>query len=157
MKKAKIKGTRERRGTQPMRAVCDFAAMGVPRRRITTTRKAVSKMAPNGDRLDDAARAGWLYYVAGNTQDQIATKLGVSRQSAQRLVSRAVSEGLVKVRIDHPIGRCMDLSARLKERFGLAFCDVVPTDPTAGPPTSSASPRRPPLRSSAGCAGPSLP
>ena len=32
-------------------------------------------------RLDDAARAGWLYYVAGNTQDQIAAKLGVSRQS----------------------------------------------------------------------------
>ena len=88
-------------------------------------------MAPNGDRLDDAARAGWLYYVAGNTQDQIATKLGVSRQSAQRLVSLAVSEGLVKVRIDHPIGRCMDLAARLKERFGLSFCDVVPTDPTA--------------------------
>ena len=25
-------------------------------------------------RLDDAARAGWLYYVAGNTQDQIAGK-----------------------------------------------------------------------------------
>ncbi|MCW2307185.1 sugar-binding transcriptional regulator [Rhodobium gokarnense] len=88
-------------------------------------------MAPNGDRLDDAARAGWLYYVAGNTQDQIAAKLGVSRQSAQRLVSLAVSEGLVKVRIDHPIGRCMDLAARLTERFGLAFCDVVPTDPAA--------------------------
>ena len=49
-------------------------------------------------RLDDAARAGWLYYVAGNTQDEIAQKLGVSRQSAQRLVSLAVSERLIKVR-----------------------------------------------------------
>ena len=38
------------------------------------------------NRLDDAARAGWLYYVAGNTQDQIAAKLGISRQSAQRLL-----------------------------------------------------------------------
>ena len=28
-------------------------------------------------RLDDAARAGWLYYVAGNTQDQIAKKLPI--------------------------------------------------------------------------------
>ena len=27
-------------------------------------------------RLDDAARAGWLYYVAGNNQEQIAKKLG---------------------------------------------------------------------------------
>ncbi|MEP1879691.1 MAG: helix-turn-helix domain-containing protein, partial [Roseibium sp.] len=45
-------------------------------------------------RLDDAARAGWLYYVAGNTQDEIARKLGISRQTAQRLVSLAVSERL---------------------------------------------------------------
>lgn len=86
-------------------------------------------MATNDGRLDDAARAGWLYYVAGNTQDQIAAKLGVSRQSAQRLVSLAVTEGLVKVRIDHPIANCLELGRRLTERFRLAFCEVVPTDP----------------------------
>ena len=83
---------------------------------------------PNG-KLDDAARAGWLYYVAGNTQDQIAAKLGVSRQSAQRLVSLAMAEGLVKVRVDHPIAACMELSRDLKARFGLRWCEVVPTDP----------------------------
>lgn len=88
-------------------------------------------MSSNNDRLDDAARAGWLYYIAGNTQDQIATKLGVSRQSAQRLVSLAVSEGLVKVRIEHPIARCLELAAQVRERLGLKFCDVVPTDPTS--------------------------
>ena len=67
-------------------------------------------MARNGDReesrLDDAARAGWLYYVAGNTQDEIAHKLGISRQSAQRLVSLAISKKLIKVRLDHPIASC---------------------------------------------------
>ena len=26
------------------------------------------------ERLDDAARAGWLYYIAGNTQDEIANR-----------------------------------------------------------------------------------
>lgn len=82
-------------------------------------------------KLDDAARAAWLYYVAGNTQDQIATKLGVSRQSAQRLVSLAVAEGLVKVRIDHPIANCLDLARQLVARFGLTYCDVAPTDPEA--------------------------
>ena len=25
------------------------------------------------NRLEEAARAGWLYYIAGNTQDEIAT------------------------------------------------------------------------------------
>ncbi len=83
----------------------------------------------NASRLDEAARAGWLYYVAGNTQDQIAAKLGVSRQSAQRLVSLAVAEGLVKVRIDHPIARCLTLAQDLQTTFGLALCEVVPTDP----------------------------
>ena len=80
-------------------------------------------------RLDEAARAGWLYYVGGNTQDQIAAKLGVSRQTAQRLVSLAMSEGLVRVRIDHPIASCLDLAHRLKLRFALDHVEVVPTDP----------------------------
>ncbi|EYD71344.1 sugar-binding transcriptional regulator [Limimaricola hongkongensis] len=90
-----------------------------------------SRFTPETARLDDAARAGWLYYVAGNTQDEIARKLGVSRQSAQRLVSLAVSEKLVKVRLDHPIARCMDLSGALAERYNLRVAEVVPSDPTA--------------------------
>ncbi|MGE0279332.1 MAG: sugar-binding transcriptional regulator [Rhizobiaceae bacterium] len=85
----------------------------------------------DSSRLDDAARAGWLYYVAGNTQDQIATKLGVSRQSAQRLVSLAMAEGLVKVRIDHPIAQCLALSRDLTAAYGLKFCEVTPSDPSS--------------------------
>src|SRR5579863_2395638 len=80
-------------------------------------------------RLDDAARAGWLYYVAGNTQDEIARKLGISRQSAQRLVSLSVSEGLIKVRLDHPIARCLELAEALKSRYALDLIEVVPSDP----------------------------
>jgi DNA-binding transcriptional regulator LsrR (DeoR family) len=87
------------------------------------------KPETEASRLDDAARAGWLYYVAGNTQDEIARKLGVSRQSAQRLVSLAMSEKLVKVRLDHPIARCMELREALTQAFGLSVCDVVPSDP----------------------------
>ena len=84
-----------------------------------------------GSRLDDAARAGWLHYVAGNTQNEIAHKLGVSRQTAQRLVSLAVSEKLIKFRLDHPIASCMELSEELSLRFGLRSCEVVPSDPGA--------------------------
>lgn len=89
------------------------------------------RFSPEATRLDDAARAGWLYYVAGNTQDEIARKLGVSRQSAQRLVAMAVSEKLIKVRVDHPIAHCMTLAAALSEKFELMSCDVVPSDPEA--------------------------
>jgi DNA-binding transcriptional regulator LsrR (DeoR family) len=93
------------------------------------SREQTSSMNKRVSRLDDAARAGWLYYVAGNTQDQIATKLGVSRQSAQRLVSLARAEGLVRVQIDHPIANCLELSDALRHRLGLKFVDVSPTDP----------------------------
>lgn len=77
-------------------------------------------------RLDDAARAAWLAYVGGLKQDEIATRMGISRQSAQRLVAQAMAAGLVKVRIDHPVARCMELAARVKDRFGLAYCEIVP-------------------------------
>ncbi len=96
-------------------------------------------MARNGDgdsaRLDDAARAGWLYYVAGNTQDEIAKKLGVSRQSAQRLVSLAINERLIKVRLDHPIARCMELASLLRKRYDLRYCEISPTDPASSSAT----------------------
>ncbi len=92
-------------------------------------------MSMRGDsgRHDDAARAGWLYYVAGNTQDQIAAKLGVSRQSAQRLVSLAVSEGLIKVRLDHPHRQLHRPRRASCRRASRSTCvEVVPSDPAIG-------------------------
>lgn len=78
-------------------------------------------------RLDFTAKAGWLYYIGGHSQDEIAQKLGVSRQTAQRLVSRAVQQGLIKIRLDHPVGDCMSLAARLKSKFALQFVEVIPS------------------------------
>ncbi|WP_174804177.1 sugar-binding transcriptional regulator [Martelella limonii] len=89
----------------------------------------MARKTGTSSRLDDAARAGWLYYVAGRTQDEIAAAMGISRQSAQRLVSLAMSERLIKVRLDHPIAECLALSAALQDRFGLKQATVVPSDP----------------------------
>jgi DNA-binding transcriptional regulator LsrR (DeoR family) len=83
----------------------------------------------NEKRLDEAARAGWLYFIAGHTQDEIARSLKVSRATAQRLVSLCLTERLITFRLEHPIAACMALAADLTEEFGLAHCDVVPTDP----------------------------
>src|SRR5262252_10364171 len=82
-------------------------------------------------RLDDAARAGWLYFIAGHTQDEIARMLQVSRASAQRLVSLCLAERLITFRLEHPIAACMELASRLRQRFHLSHCEVVPTDPGA--------------------------
>lgn len=88
-------------------------------------------------KLDQAARAAWLYYVAGNTQDEIAHKLNVSRQAVQRLVSLAVGAKLIKFRLDHPLAACMALGHEIARRFGLGYCDVQPADPAAASPVPS--------------------
>jgi len=89
---------------------------------------------------DEAARAGWLYYVGGMTQDQIAHELGVSRQRAQRLVSRAMAEGLIHVRLNHDIGACLDLEAALTDHFGLSRCRVAPSLGPARDPSLAIAP-----------------
>jgi DNA-binding transcriptional regulator LsrR (DeoR family) len=91
-------------------------------------------MAPSDNetsRLDDAARAGWLYFIGGHTQDEIARMLHVSRASAQRLVSLCLAERLITFRLEHPIAACMELASKLKDRFDLNHCEVVPTDPAS--------------------------
>jgi DNA-binding transcriptional regulator LsrR (DeoR family) len=95
---------------------------------------------PNVERrdrkLDQAAHAAWLYYIAGNTQEEIATKLNVSRQAAQRLVALAVSEKLIKFRLDHPLSQCIALAEALRDQFGLAICEVVPSSANSASPYS---------------------
>ncbi len=52
--------------------------------------------------------------------------MSISRQSAQRLVAQAMTDGIVKFRIDHPFAHCLDLAARLRRETGLEHCEVVP-------------------------------
>lgn len=78
---------------------------------------------------DTAARAAWLYYIAGKTQEEIAQRLATSRPAVQRLIAQASAEGLIKMRLDHPISACMVLAERLQQGYGLSFCQVVPADP----------------------------
>lgn len=85
-------------------------------------------MSKSSEKLDLATRAAWLYYVAGDTQNEIAEKLQVSRPVAQRLVAFAVEKNLIRVRVDHRIADCLDLAAQLSKRYGLAMCEVVPID-----------------------------
>lgn len=78
-------------------------------------------------KLELAARAAWMYYVAGLTQQEIAKALGLSRQVAQRLISGARETGLVAVNITHPVSGCIKLAHELQEKFALTLCRVVPS------------------------------
>jgi len=80
-------------------------------------------------RLDEAARAAWLYFNGGKTQEEIAAILSLSRQAVQRLVNLAVDEKLIRFRLDHRISSCMELTERLTDRYELELCDVAPGEP----------------------------
>jgi len=88
--------------------------------------RKTTSAARSQDRRDLVIRAAWLYYVAGNTQDELASKLNVSRQAAQRLVAAAVAEGLITFQIHHPIRACAELEEGLRQRFALDYAEVVP-------------------------------
>ena len=88
---------------------------------------AVETRSRQGLRLEQAARAAWLYYVGRRTQDEVAGQLNISRQAAQRLISLALTEKLIKFRFDHEVGPCMEAGDALSRRFGLSLCEVVPT------------------------------
>jgi len=95
-----------------------------------TDNKAESnRVSREARKRDTAARAAWLYYIAGNTQEEIARRMSISRPAVQRLIAQATSEGLIKMRLDHPISACMELAEELQQRFELGFCQVVPSDP----------------------------
>ena len=104
------------------------------KKRESTGRKAAGSASRNGTsrgsrdrKLDQAAHAAWLYYIAGNNQEAIAAKLGVPRQAAQRLVALAVSEKLIKFRLDYPLSHCIELAEALRDKYELSTCEVVPS------------------------------
>ena len=79
----------------------------------------------DGDR-SMAARAAWLSYVGGYTQEEIAGRLGVSRVKVNRLIAEAIEAGLVRVFIEGTAAECVALEDAIAQRWNLQFCTVVP-------------------------------
>jgi DNA-binding transcriptional regulator LsrR (DeoR family) len=81
--------------------------------------------------FEQLVRASRLYYELGETQNQIAELLGVTRPQVSRLLKRARAEGIVEIRIvdttavDSPAGDV------LRRRYDLDHVHLAPT--IAGP------------------------
>ena len=78
------------------------------------------------DDHDLCVRAAWLHYAAGLTQGEVAARLGITSLKAHRLIARANKDGLVRISIDGDIGECIELEDRMRQRYGLDFCEVCP-------------------------------
>src|SRR5258705_4227535 len=101
-----------------------------------------------------ALRAATLYYLDGFTQAEIASRLGVSRPTAGRLVARAKAKGLVRIEVVVPPDMSDDLHAdeerELEQRYGLTEAVV------AGHGVDVGAPGRPAAYASVGRAAAAL-
>ena len=74
-----------------------------------------------------AARAAWLSFIGGYTQEEIARKLGLSRVKINRLIAEATEAGLVRVFVEGTAAECVALEDRITAHWKLDFCSVSPT------------------------------
>ena len=74
-----------------------------------------------------AARAAWMSFIGGHTQEVIAQKLGLSRVKINRLIAEATEAGLVRVFVEGNAAECVALEDRIAAHWKLDFCAVSPT------------------------------
>lgn len=67
------------------------------------------------------------YYIDGRTKIEIGDEFRLSRFKVARLLDSARNQGLVRIEISYPGSVDVELSARLRETFGLEHAIVVDT------------------------------
>lgn len=78
-----------------------------------------SSTSDERERVSLLLKVARMYYEEGATQAQIAKHVGYSRPTVSRLLTEAREEGVVHIRITHPLERAMSIEKALAEKFGL--------------------------------------
>ncbi|MBT2227925.1 sugar-binding transcriptional regulator [Nonomuraea sp. NEAU-A123] len=73
------------------------------------------------------------YYESGETQEQIAQRMHLTRWKVGRMLAEARQAGIVRIEVLHPRSRVHLLERSLKERFGLRDAIVVAAGSTNDP------------------------
>lgn len=90
---------------------------------------------PDADGRQDTAQAALrvarLYYIQNMTTAAIADDMGTSRATISRLLSYAMKNGLVEIRVHDIQGASDSLESRIRAHFDLAAVQVVPVSANA--------------------------
>ncbi len=76
-----------------------------------------------------------LYYLENLSQQQVASRLGISRSNVSRMLTDAQQQGIVEIKINDPAGRERTLESQLEEKFGLREARVAQRPSAFGPST----------------------
>lgn len=68
---------------------------------------------------EELTRLATLYYIDGQTQDELSRRFGLSRATIGRLLKRAQEIGIVEIRVQHHPGQTVDVERELIRRFGI--------------------------------------
>jgi deoxyribonucleoside regulator len=77
------------------------------------------------NRLELLAEVATLYYEDGLTQEEIASRLSISRSNISRLLTEARVKGVVEIRINYPWQTSPALQTQFIERFGLSAARIL--------------------------------
>jgi deoxyribonucleoside regulator len=75
------------------------------------------------------------YYLEDLTQEQIARSLGVSRSQVSRMLKEAREQGIVEIRVHHPLRTVPELQRALRTALPLQDCLVLAAAEDAGATT----------------------
>jgi DNA-binding transcriptional regulator LsrR (DeoR family) len=91
------------------------------------TRRRVVSLGPEQVQL--LLQVARRYYQDGAHQGEIASEIHASRATVSRLLAQARSEGIVQIRIDHPLERTTELEQQLSEAYGLKLAFLCHPEP----------------------------
>lgn len=74
----------------------------------------------------ERARVAWLYFVGGQTQQEIAERMNITRLKVNRIIGQLRGSGSVQVSVNLPLSDCVALSEKVSSRYGLIEAVVVP-------------------------------
>ena len=86
-------------------------------------------MIDEDGQLDDdleRARVAWLYFVGGQTQQEIAQRMNITRLKVNKIIGQVRESGSVKVTVSLPLTDCIALAEKVSARYGLLDTVVVP-------------------------------
>lgn len=81
-------------------------------------------------------RAAWLYYTHGLRQDEVATRLGISRASVVAYLRRARDVGIVSISMSAQLFSEDVIARQLEDAIGLQSVWIVPEDRPAIDPST---------------------
>jgi deoxyribonucleoside regulator len=96
--------------------------------------KAAAFSQREGDRL--RARAVWMYYVEGATQNEIADRLDINRVSVVRMLADARRRNEVRITISAPVAELVELERGLEIAFNIKRVIVAPNAEEENDPVS---------------------